>query len=233
MSTSTGSRGSARADSTRGALLTAAERLFAEHGVEAVTHRQIVQGAGQGNNAAVAYHFGTKKDLVRAIHDRHAIYIEELRAVRISETGESADLRDWVSCLVRPLTDYLASLPGPTWYARFAAQVMTDPTYQRVVTKNSLESESMRRVVERIGRIPQLPNHVRAERVIMMRTMLVYTCAAIERGFAEDAQGPRADWHGAASGLIDGIVGVWQAPVTDPPARGLSDQTGAEPAGTW
>src|SRR5690625_1208042 len=108
MSSSTGSRGTARADSTRGALLTAAERLFAEHGVEAVTHRQIVEAAGQKNNAAVAYHFGTKKDLVRAIHDSHATYIEELRAVRVAETGDSAELRDWVSCLVHPLTDYLA-----------------------------------------------------------------------------------------------------------------------------
>lgn len=215
MPASTRSRGSARADSTRGALLSAAERLFAEHGVEAVTHRQIVDAAGQGNNAAVAYHFGTKKDLVRAIDESHAAFIEDLRTTRIAATGDSADLRDWVNCLVHPLTDYLAALPGPTWYARFAAQVMTDPTYQRVVTKNALESESMRHVVDRIGRIPKLPKHIREERVIMMRTMLVYTCAAIERGFAEGTKGPRADWHGAASGLVDGIVGLWQAPVTE------------------
>ncbi|CAN5667489.1 TetR family transcriptional regulator [soil metagenome] len=216
MPTSLRSPRSARADGTREALLTAAERLFAEHGVEAVTHRQIVEAAGQGNNAAVAYHFGTKKDLVRAIDDSHAGDIENLRAARIAVTADSTELRDWVGCLVHPLTDHLASLPGPTWYARFAAQVMTDPVYQRVVTKNALESESLRHVVERIDRgVPKLPEHVRAERIIMMRTMLMYTCAAIERGFAEGTRGPRTDWTGAASGLIDGIVGLWQAPVTD------------------
>lgn len=61
---------------TREALLTAAERLFAEHGVHAVANRQISEAAGQGNNAAVSYHFGTKVDLVRAIARRHAEGIE-------------------------------------------------------------------------------------------------------------------------------------------------------------
>ncbi|OMC38775.1 TetR family transcriptional regulator [Mycobacterium sp. GA-1841] len=216
MPTSARSPRSARADGTREALLTAAERLFAEYGVEAVTHRQIVEAAGQGNNAAVGYHFGAKKDLVRAIEELHARDIEQRRSALIADTGDSTELRDWVTCLVQPAADYLASLPGPTWYARFAAQVMTDPSYQRVVTKNAMESASMRHVVERIDHaVPDLPKHVRAERVIMMRTMLVYTCAAIERHFAEGTKGPRADWHDAASGLIDGIVGLWQAPVTD------------------
>jgi len=215
MPTATRSPRSARADGTREAILSAAERLFAEHGVEAVTHRQIVEAAGQGNNAAVAYHFGTKADLVRAIEDSHAGHIETLRIAKIAETGDSTDLRDWVSCLVQPLTDHLTSLTGPTWYARFAAQVMTDPTYQRVVTKNALDSTSLRRVVDQIGwGVPGLPNHVRAERNIMMRTMLMHTCATIEHRLAEGERTPRSDWPGAARGLIDGIVGLWQAPVT-------------------
>lgn len=216
MPTPTRSPRSTRADSTREALLGAAERLIAEHGVEAVTHRQIVEAAGQGNHAAVAYHFGTKKELVRAIDDSHAGHIEQLRTSRVAATGDSADLRDWVGCLVQPLTDHLASLPGPTWYARFAAQVMTDPTYRRVVTANALESASLRHVVDRIGRgVPQLPKRVRVERNIMMRTMLMYTCAEIERGFALGEKGPHSDWPGIADGLVDAIVGLWQAPVTD------------------
>lgn len=206
---------SARADSTREALLRAAERLIAERGVEAVTHRQIVEAAGQGNNAAVAYHFGTKQDLVRAIEASHAGHIEALRTERIAASGDSAELRDWVGCLVQPLTDHLASLATPTWYARFAAQVMTDPTYRRVVTKSALESESLRLVIDRIGQgIPELPKHVRTERQLMMRTMLMYTCAEIERGFAEGIKGPRTDWPGANQGLVDAIAGLWRAPVT-------------------
>jgi len=68
-----------RASTTREAILTAAERLFAEHGVYAVSNRQVSEAAGQGNNAAVGYHFGTKADLVRAIESKHRIPIEQLR----------------------------------------------------------------------------------------------------------------------------------------------------------
>jgi len=68
-----------RASTTQEAILTAAERLFAEHGVFAVSNRQVSEAAGQGNNAAVGYHFGTKTDLVRAIEQRHRVSIECLR----------------------------------------------------------------------------------------------------------------------------------------------------------
>ena len=33
----------------------------------AVSNRQISEAAGQGNNAAACYHFGTRTDLLRAI----------------------------------------------------------------------------------------------------------------------------------------------------------------------
>src|SRR5205085_1616816 len=51
-----------RASSTQEAILVAAERLYAEHGMFAVSNRQVSEAAGQGNNAAVGYHFGTKTD---------------------------------------------------------------------------------------------------------------------------------------------------------------------------
>ncbi|MEV0038015.1 TetR family transcriptional regulator, partial [Streptomyces sp. NPDC050804] len=47
-----------RGDATRELILVTAERLFAEHGVFAVSNRQVSEAAGQGNNAAVGYHFG-------------------------------------------------------------------------------------------------------------------------------------------------------------------------------
>src|SRR5690348_18411324 len=93
---------------TRESILTAAERLYAEHGVFAVSNRQVSEAAGQGNNAAVGYHFGTKTDLVRAIEQKHRASIERLLERMVAETGESTDLRDWVACLVCSLTEHLA-----------------------------------------------------------------------------------------------------------------------------
>jgi len=107
-----------------GQILTAAERLFAEHGVFAVSNRQVSEAAGQGNNAAVGYHFGTKTDLVRAIEQKHRASIERLLEGMVADIGDSAELRDWITCMVCSLTEHLAQLGNPTTYARFAAQAL-------------------------------------------------------------------------------------------------------------
>ncbi|MCV7197869.1 TetR/AcrR family transcriptional regulator [Mycobacterium angelicum] len=208
---------SERANSTQEAILVAAERLFAEHGVFAVSNRQVSEAAGQGNNAAVGYHFGTKADLVRAIEHKHRGPVEELREQMVGALPESAQMRDWVACLVRPLTDHLAALGNPTWYARFAAQAMTDPAYQNIIVKDALSSPSLVQVIDGINScLPDLPVDVRFERNIMARNLLMHTCADLERALATGTSAPRRSWRTAATGLIDAIVGLWLAPVTPP-----------------
>ena len=207
-----------RASTTQEAILKAAERLYAEHGVFAVSNRQVSEAAGQGNNAAVGYHFGTKADLVRAIEHKHRGPIEELRQQRIADIGDSTDMRDWVAALVCPLTDHLAALGNPTWYARFAAQVMTDPAYHNIIVKDALSSESLVRVLDGInGCLPDLPADVRVERNIMGRNLLMHSCAERERLLAQGAVVARPSWQAAATGLIDAIIGLWHAPVTEVP----------------
>ena len=109
---------SERASSTQEAILAAAERLYAEHGMFAVSNRQVSEAAGQGNNAAVGYHFGTKADLVLAIEQKHREPVEQLREEMVAElvanVGSGAGMRDWVGCLVCPLTEHLAALGNPT-----------------------------------------------------------------------------------------------------------------------
>lgn len=204
-----------RATNTQEAILKAAERLYAEHGVFAVSNRQVSEAAGQGNNAAVGYHFGTKTDLVRAIEHKHRGPIELLREQMVATITDSTDMRDWVSALVRPLTEHLAALGNPTWYARFAAQVMTDPAYHSIVVRDALSSPSLVQVIEGMNNcLPDLPAEIRAERNIMARNLLMHSCADRERALAQGAEVPRSSWAAATSGLIDAIVGLWQAPVT-------------------
>jgi AcrR family transcriptional regulator len=207
-----------RASSTQEAILKAAERLYAEHGVFAVSNRQVSEAAGQGNNAAVGYHFGTKTDLVRAIEQKHRASIERLLETMVATTKDSTELRDWVACLVCSLTEHLAQLGNPTWYARFAAQALTDPAYHKIVIKDALASPSLVQVVDGITRcLPDLPMAVVTERNIMARNLMMHTCADFERAFAEGADVPRTSWTAVGSGLIDAIVGLWLAPVTERP----------------
>jgi AcrR family transcriptional regulator len=208
-----------RVNETRELILAAAERLFAEHGVLAVSNRQVSEAAGQGNNTAVGYHFGTKTDLVRAIIRKHAEPIELIRQRMLAEVGDSSDARDWVACLVRPATAHLAALGSPTWYARFGAQVMTDPTLREIMIDESLTSPSLLQIVDGLNRcLPELPVEVRVERGDMARQLMVHMVAERERALAEGTPTPRSTWHDAATGLIDALVGLWLAPVT-PRAR--------------
>jgi hypothetical protein len=144
--------------------------------------------------------------------------IERLREDMVTETMQSGgadDMRSWVACLVRPLTDHLAALGNPTWYARFAAQVMTDPAYYNIMVKDALTSESLVQVIDGINRcLPELPIDVRVERNLMARNLLVHTCADRERAMATRTSASRLSWEAAGTGLIDAIVGLWLAPVT-------------------
>ncbi|WP_271214899.1 TetR/AcrR family transcriptional regulator [Pseudonocardia halophobica] len=212
----TGPRAS-RAEATRALILAAAERLFAERGVAAVSNRQIGEAAGQGNTAVVGYHFGAKEDLVRAVVRRHTTRIEGLRAEALAATEGSSDVRDWVDCLVRPMTDYLDGLGPPTWFARFHAQLTTEPAYREIVTQESLSSPALLATAEGLDRcLPDLPAEVRLERGDMTRLLLVHVCAARERALAEGAPTPRTTWDATATGLVDALVGLWLAPAAAP-----------------
>ncbi|MFJ8537016.1 TetR/AcrR family transcriptional regulator [Streptomyces sp. NPDC093591] len=202
-------------NATRELLLTAAERLFAEHGVYAVSNRQVSEAAGQGNNTAVGYHFGTKTDLVRAIVRRHATRIEDIRARLVAGLADPDDLRGWVDCLVRPVLEHLAALGSPTWYARFCAQVVADPALHRIMVEEALVSPALQEIIEGLNRcLPDLPAEVRAERGEMVRHLIVHVAAERERALAENTPTPRATWDDAATGLADAVVGMWLAPVT-------------------
>jgi AcrR family transcriptional regulator len=201
---------------TRQQILTTAEKLFAEQGLYAVSNRQISAAAGQGNNAAVGYHFGAKADLVRAIVVRHTDHIESLRVGMVAAVGESADVRDWVSCLVRPATTHLASLGGPTWFARFAAQVMTDPAFRGIMAEEALAAPSLRQVLRRLDDfLPGVTAEVRADRANMVGHLIVHVCAERERALAEGDPTARSSWDEAANGLVDAIAGLWTAPSTN------------------
>lgn len=204
-----------RTSATRELILATAERLFAEHGLFAVSNRHISVAAGQGNNTAVGYHFGTKEDLVRAIVRKHAAHMDRLRTRMADQTGDSERVRDWIACLVRPMTSYFAGLGVPSWYARFAAQVITDPGFRAIMTEDALGAPPLRRILDGLrGCLPELPPEVRAEREDMTRQLIVHMCAERERALAEEAPTPRRTWDETATGLIDAITGIWLAPAT-------------------
>lgn len=205
----------ARSVATRERILDAAEQLFAEHGVFAVSNRQVSEAAGQGNNAAVGYHFGTKTDLVRAIVNRRATQIEQNRLELLAEIKGSTDVRDWITCLVRASTDYYRELGAPTWYARFSAQVLTDPGLRSVVYIEALSSPSLQETLVSLAAcLPDMPAEVRHARAEMARQVMVHMCAEREKMLADGEGLEVSGWNDFSTDLVDALVGLWCAPVT-------------------
>src|SRR5690606_17611446 len=87
-------------DQSRQALLDAAEELFATQGIDSVSNRRIAEFAGQANHSAVAYHFGGRDDLIRAIFDRHEQPVRGRRAELAARLPADPEVTDHLRCLV-------------------------------------------------------------------------------------------------------------------------------------
>ncbi|MEV4345226.1 helix-turn-helix domain-containing protein [Actinoplanes sp. NPDC049596] len=204
-----------RAGATRRSILRAAERLFAERGVFSVSNRQISEAAGQGNTAAVGYHFGSKEDLVRAIVREHSGPTERLRAQLLARYDGSTVLRDRVVCLVVPYTRHLASLGETSWYGRFAAQLMTEPSLRELAAAEVAEAPMLLAVTEALhGCLPGLTAAVRRERDDMAHTLIVHVSARHEHSV-------NPSWPTVEQGLIDAIEGLYRAPASLPEVNQL------------
>ncbi|WP_159039582.1 hypothetical protein [Streptomyces sp. TP-A0356] len=121
-----------------------------------------------------------------------------------------------VTGLAAPPAADLAAVGSPTWYARFCAQVMTDPAMRAIMVEESLSSPSLRQVLDGLHHcLPDLAPEIRAERGTMAREWMLHMSAERERALAQGGPTPRASWHDAATGLVAAIVGIWLAPVTN------------------
>ena len=89
--------------STRGTVLEAAGRVFAELGYEKATNREICGRAGV-NGAAVNYYFGGKEALYEEVlveAHRQLVSLEELNAVMDSAADSEDKLRGFLELSVR------------------------------------------------------------------------------------------------------------------------------------
>jgi AcrR family transcriptional regulator len=95
-----------RREATRVALIEKAEALIAEFGVEGVSTRRIGAAIGSANNNVVAYHFGSKEELITAIYHHRLPAIEARRAELLAElelSGHDDNLFDLMVAIWRPL----------------------------------------------------------------------------------------------------------------------------------
>ncbi len=123
-------RAGAAADGTRRRLIRAAEKLFAERGIDGVSLREINRASGARNAVAVQYHFEDRAGVVRAVVAKHRPDVEASRHARLDayEAAGLDDLWELSGALVRPLASKLADPDGGADYLRIHAELVNRTT---------------------------------------------------------------------------------------------------------
>lgn len=178
-------------------LKVAALKLFAEHGIDGVTVRQIAEAAGQRNHAAVGYHFRSKEDLVRELIVDGARLIDDQRnrwLDAVEANGGPSSVAETIDGLVR--TSFNPDPPsGEECYNRFV--VMLGLTH-RTLFMDALEgrwNSGYLRCLDHIRRLrPDLPPKILNQRLLFMGAALGGILAGRERELADQSR-PHPMWN--------------------------------------
>jgi AcrR family transcriptional regulator len=191
------------------ALLDAAERLFAERGIEAVSLRDVCAAAGQRNHSAAQYHFGDRRGLVAAVFERRMRIVGERRHALLDHMEASDDARDVetvVAAIVMPLTEVVAE--ADAWYGRFLARSQWD-TFATAVVADLPVGASYRRALDLLAEVSDLPPNLRRSRFEQIGTLLIGTVAGWEWQRQRGARRlPVADLQSELIATLTALVGA-------------------------
>ncbi|MFZ0902699.1 MAG: TetR/AcrR family transcriptional regulator [Mycobacterium sp.] len=209
--------------STIDRLIEVGERLFATHGLDGVSLRQIATESGTSNNSAVRYHFGSKSALVTAIIEYrlpHIIRRRELLAAR----SDLDDLRSVLEAHLLPTVDMAES--ADNHYLMFIEQLQR---YGRSANHPFFHvsaplRNSHRKFLRTAGSLlPHLPNALRAQRIATVTNLCLHASADRQRALHFGA--PQRNYALHVNDLFDGLVGYLAAPASAATLRSLNVRT--------
>lgn len=161
-----------RSARTRDTIVRAAEKLFSEHGIEAVSLNTITSAANQSNRNAVQYHFGNKDGLIKAILDKHNPGISQHSLTLLDKllAAGTPFPRLMARIVVEPLAAKLQDTDGGAAYLHVSSELIARNALDYFAPKNDAPSV---RVEERISRIlrenfQHLPAEALTQRVFLM-----------------------------------------------------------------
>jgi AcrR family transcriptional regulator len=194
-------------------LISAAEELFASHGIDGVSLREINRVAGAKNASALQYHFRDRDGLLRALMAKHRRDVEARRHAMLDayEADGREDLRALAGALVRPMAAKLADPDGGPQYLQIMADLMNRP--RPVVDPADQDvSASIHRWRQLVGRL--LDEDVTR----LHRRYVSIRFSAVEIG-RRARSGPHTDDRLFISDLVDLVTGVLAAPLSDETRR--------------
>lgn len=196
---------------TRERLVRAAAELFAEQGVHAARSRDIVKAAGQANDSAIGYHFGSRQGLLEAILEGRIAQEERTRA-RDLPGLEQAGLDTLVEALVRPTADELLTREGRR-FLRIIVQLSDRAGVRSHRVPGPLRGTALARQLSLVDDAldPTVPQKVRRERVAAVIMLLTATLADRARRI-DRRRGLTLDHEAFVANLVAMCVGALRAP---------------------
>lgn len=192
---------------TRLALMRAAEQLFAQNGVDRVSLREIAIAAGQRNVSAATYHFGSKRELIEAILERHTIPLQESWALAAA-TERGVSLHELIELCVRPLVAKIDDPDGGRCYLELCAELVTSRSFPLM----GMRIATNPRVADLAARItahgPELPPMIRVIRLTRLAGILYGSIGDYLRLITNGVEIPRELF---ISDLVNAAVGAVRA----------------------
>jgi TetR/AcrR family transcriptional regulator, regulator of cefoperazone and chloramphenicol sensitivity len=168
-------------EDTRDRLLDAAQELFARTGSWTTPLAQVVRAAGQRNQSAIHYHFGSREELIYALIERdraRELQERQARLDRLEADGGNDDLRAAVTALVLPSCAGLTEQRG-----RRLRMIIADVA--RGIGDDQLADPrppDLARTIQLIETaMPPMPRRVRTTRVAAAMRLLIETTAGRAR----------------------------------------------------
>jgi len=165
--------------STEQRLVAAAERLFAEQGVGAVSLRTVMQAA-ETNVAAIHYHFGSKEGLLDAVLRSRLDQVTGERNAALAElSGDEVTARELAVAFVRPVVTVLGS-GGEHWIRLVGHLLATDENGLGVLSGSFLQRNA--RFVELLERkFPGVPRRTLDFRLTQAMHVTLNVLGDVER----------------------------------------------------
>jgi len=169
---------------TKAALIRAAERLFAEKGLGVVSVKEITRAAGARNESALHYHFGDIDALIKEVFANRYREIEEARSARLAELRLDKTSDKLEAVLEAAIAPFLAAClrKDGRLYARFCAQLATDPRFEIADMINSIGMPSLGTLRSLlVGCLGSIPNDILATRLTRAFTISLMLAADYAR----------------------------------------------------
>jgi AcrR family transcriptional regulator len=197
---------------TRRELILAAERLFAERGIEGVSLREINLAASQRNTSAAHYHFGSKDALVDAIFEFRRPEIGRRRDEMLDaiEAAHGAGgVRALAEALILPLAAEMQPDAEGSRYLEFLARLfLTSPSQVGSILRKH-EAAERRWVGMTCKMLPDLPKRILGTRSFLMARHVVISLAVYQRrGLDLDDVG----FEAYLCDMADAVAGYISAP---------------------